>query len=97
VDLDQHGANQADDGGVVGEDPDDVGAAFDLLVDPLQGVGGGDLGPVASGEGGVGGDVIWDPETFVIDREGVVRDKILGGVDRTSLRAALDRVLEPSL
>ena len=37
------------------------------------------------------------PETFVIDREGVIREKILGGVDRTSLRAALDRVLEASL
>lgn len=35
------------------------------------------------------------PETFVIDRDGVIREKLSGGVDRTSLRAALDRALEP--
>lgn len=28
----QHGANQSDEGGAVGEDADDVGAAADLLV-----------------------------------------------------------------
>jgi hypothetical protein len=31
--LDQDGAGEADGAGVVGEDPDDVGAAGDLAVD----------------------------------------------------------------
>jgi hypothetical protein len=30
--LGQYGADEADDGGPVGEDPDDVGAATDLFV-----------------------------------------------------------------
>ena len=46
VGLDQDGAGEAEQGFGVGEDTDDVGAAFDLLVDPLQGVGGPDLLPV---------------------------------------------------
>jgi hypothetical protein len=37
--LQQQGPHQADDSGAVGEDPDDTGAAFDFLVEPLQGVG----------------------------------------------------------
>jgi hypothetical protein len=36
VDLDQDGAGEAEQGFGVGEDTDDVGAAFDLLVDPLD-------------------------------------------------------------
>ena len=32
----QHGPDEADDRGLVGEDPDDVGAAPDLLVEALQ-------------------------------------------------------------
>jgi hypothetical protein len=31
----QHGADEADQGVAVGEDPDDVGAAADLLVEPF--------------------------------------------------------------
>jgi hypothetical protein len=31
----QHGSDEADDGGLVGEDADDAGAAFDLTVEPL--------------------------------------------------------------
>jgi acetylornithine deacetylase/succinyl-diaminopimelate desuccinylase-like protein len=42
----QHGPDEADDRGLVGEDPDDAGAALDLLVQPLQGVGRPDLAPV---------------------------------------------------
>jgi hypothetical protein len=49
VDLDQDCAGEAQQGLGVGEDPDDVGAAFDLLVDPFQGVGGPDLLPVRPG------------------------------------------------
>src|SRR5215203_3690825 len=36
VGLQQHGADQADDGALVREDADDVGASFDLLVQPLE-------------------------------------------------------------
>jgi len=34
--LDQDCSGQAQQGGGVGEDTDDVGAAFDFLVDPLD-------------------------------------------------------------
>jgi hypothetical protein len=54
----QDGADEADDGVVVGEHPDDVGAPLDLLVDPFERVGGPDLAPVRPGEGRVGGDVV---------------------------------------
>jgi cytochrome c biogenesis protein CcmG/thiol:disulfide interchange protein DsbE len=37
------------------------------------------------------------PETFVIDREGVIRHKITGGVNGATLQAALAPVIEPSL
>jgi hypothetical protein len=36
VGLDQAGAGQAEQGCGVGEDPDDVGAALDFLVEPLE-------------------------------------------------------------
>jgi hypothetical protein len=55
--FEQDGANQADRRGVVGEDPDDVRAALDLLVDPLERVCRGDLAPVGARERGVGGHV----------------------------------------
>ncbi len=42
----EHGADEADDGGAVGEDPDDVGAAAELLVEPFLGVVRPDLPPV---------------------------------------------------
>jgi len=35
VGFDEDGAGQAEQGGGVGEDSDDVGAALDLLVQPL--------------------------------------------------------------
>jgi len=41
--LQQDGAGEADDGGVVGEDADYVGAALQLIVDPLEWVRRGDL------------------------------------------------------
>jgi len=44
--LQQHRTHQAGDGSVVGEDPDDAGAAFDLLVHALEQVGAPDLAPV---------------------------------------------------
>ena len=48
--LDQQRAGEPDRAGVVGEDPDDVGAAADLAVDALQRVGRAELGPVRGGE-----------------------------------------------
>ena len=54
------GSDEADDGGVVGEDADDAGAVFDLAVDPFDRVGRPDLGPVLPGEGGEGEDLgLW--------------------------------------
>jgi hypothetical protein len=52
VRLDQHGAGQAEQGLGVGKDADDIGAALDLLVQPLQRVGRSDLLPVADREAG---------------------------------------------
>ena len=45
----QHGADQTGDGVAVGEDLDDVGAAFDLPVESFDGVVGPDLLPVLTG------------------------------------------------
>ena len=44
--LDQDRAGQAQQRGGVGEHTDDVGAAFDLLIDPFQRVRRSDLPPV---------------------------------------------------
>jgi hypothetical protein len=44
--LQQLAAHQAGDRGVIGEDTDDIGAALDLLVEPLERVGAPDLAPV---------------------------------------------------
>ena len=48
----QHGTDEADQSVAVGEDPDDVGAAADLLVEPLLGVVRPDLSPDLLGERG---------------------------------------------
>jgi hypothetical protein len=58
VGLGEHGSGEAEQGGGVGEDADDVGAALDLLVQPLERVGAPDLLPVRGGEGGEGSDVV---------------------------------------
>ena len=50
VGLDHHRGDQALDGGVVGEDPDHVGAALDLSMEALERVGRPDLAPVDSGK-----------------------------------------------
>ena len=55
----EHGADEADEGGAVGEDADDVGAAADLFVEPFlyPALGGGSTrcGSGFSGRGGGGG------------------------------------------
>jgi hypothetical protein len=48
----QDGADEADQGTPIGEDPDDVGAAANLLVEPFLGVVGPDLAPDLFGERG---------------------------------------------
>ena len=49
--FEEVGADQADDGVIIGEDTDDVGPALDLLVDPLRGAGNRyeDVGAAVSG------------------------------------------------
>ena len=56
--LGEQRADEPDHGVVVGEDPDDVGAAADLLVDPLQRVRGPQLGPVLGREAVEGDQVL---------------------------------------
>ena len=48
--LGEDGADEAGDGVAVGEDPDDVGAAADLPVQPFLRVVGPDLAPDGFGE-----------------------------------------------
>ena len=55
--LGQDRADEADDRRPVGEDPDDVGAAADLPVEPFGGVVRPDLAPVLLGEPGERQDV----------------------------------------
>jgi hypothetical protein len=56
--LDAEHAGQADQRRVVGEDPDDVGAAADLAVQPLQRIRRAQLGPVLGGQRVEGEDVL---------------------------------------
>src|SRR3712207_8200428 len=58
VGLDQHRAGQPEQGGGVGKDADDVGAALDLLVQPFQRIGRPDLLPVPDRKGGEGQQVL---------------------------------------
>ena len=48
--LEEDGADEAGDGGLVGEDADDLGAALDLAVEPFERVGGVKLRPVLGRE-----------------------------------------------
>ncbi len=52
--LSEDGADEADDGGRVGEDADDVGAALDFLVEPFEWIVRPDLAPMLAGVGQVG-------------------------------------------
>ena len=58
VGLDDDRGDEARDAGVVGEEPDDVGAPLDLAVDPLERVGGLDLAPAELWERGEGEEVL---------------------------------------
>jgi hypothetical protein len=57
--LDHDAGGEPDQGAVVGEDADDVGAAADLAVDPLERVGGAQLRPVVGGEAVEGEQVLF--------------------------------------
>ena len=48
--LEQYRANQPNDGGLIGEDADDVGAPLDLLIEPLERVGAVNLLRCCSGK-----------------------------------------------
>ncbi len=48
--LQQHRTHQSHDGGVIGKDAHDAGAALDFLVDALEQVGAPQLAPVAGGQ-----------------------------------------------
>jgi hypothetical protein len=50
--FDDDGGDEPIDGVVVGEHADDVGASFDLAMEPLERVGRPDLAPVLDGERG---------------------------------------------
>src|SRR6266545_543980 len=56
--FDHEAGRQPDQGGVVGEDADDVGAAADLAVQALEGVGAPELAPVVDGEAVEGEQVV---------------------------------------
>ena len=57
--LDHEAGGEPDQRAVVGEDPDDVGAAADLAVDPLERVGRAQLRPVVGREGVEGEQVVF--------------------------------------
>jgi hypothetical protein len=56
--LEQDGADQPGDAGLVAEDADDIGAAFDLFVRPLERVGAVQFGAVLAGEDHVSQHVV---------------------------------------
>jgi hypothetical protein len=58
VGLDYQRIDEADDGRVVREDPDDIGSALDLVVDAFERVGRADLRPLLLGEVHVGEDIV---------------------------------------
>jgi hypothetical protein len=55
--LQQQGTDEPDHGAFVGEDADDIGAAFDFAVETLERIGGMDFRPVLAGEVHIGEDV----------------------------------------
>lgn len=53
--LEQDGADEPGDGGLVGEDADDLGSSLDLAVEPFQRVGGVELYAVLGREASTSG------------------------------------------
>ncbi len=58
IGFEQHGADEADDGGFRGKDADHIGTPLHFLVQPLQRVHRVQLGPVRGWEGHVGQGVL---------------------------------------
>jgi hypothetical protein len=54
----QDGAGQADGGGLVGKDADDISAPLNFAIEALDGVGRVELSAVCGGKGYVGQDVL---------------------------------------
>ena len=62
--FDEEGRDQAQERGVIGEDPHDAGATFEFLVEALSGVGGAHAALMALGEtknGEALGHIVFDP------------------------------------
>ena len=70
MDLDQHRTGEPQQGGGLGEDADDFGAAFHFPVDPLQGVGNGYEGVSVTGPAGVSPLVVGVGAGLRCDRPG---------------------------
>ena len=70
VGIVQHGANKADDGGLVGEDADDPGSAFDLPVESFDRVRNGYEGVSVTGPAGVSPLVVGVGAGLRCDRPG---------------------------
>jgi hypothetical protein len=80
VRLHQDAGGEAEQGVVVGKDPDDVGAALEFEVESFERVGRPDLAPLGDGEAGEGGEV----------GAGVAQQP--GDVGQAVLEAARDRL-----
>jgi hypothetical protein len=76
--LGKDGADQADDGGAVGKNADDVGTPADLAVQAFQRVVGPDLAPVLAGEGGEGEKIVGGRDQEL----GRLREAVVGAVPR---------------
>ena len=94
--LGQHGADQAGDGVTVGEDPDDVGAAADLPVQPFLRVVRPDLAPDLLGEAGEREHVGAGAVEIVGDRGELVgqgvQDPVVLSVHGVGVGLVVDRV-----
>ena len=89
--LGQDGADEADDGIPVGEDPDDVGAAADLAVEPFGGVVRPDLAPHVVGEDGERQQVLTGiPEVLGVLQQPVElrADRLRGGLVVDGVRSS---------
>ena len=84
--FEEDGADEAGDGAAVGEDLDDVGAAFDLAVESFDGVVGPEFAPVVGGHVSERGQVGVGAVEHVGDvgepgLDQVVGDVFVAGVD----------------
>ena len=92
----QDGADEARQGVAVGEDPDDVGAAADVLVEPFLGVVGPDLPPDLFRKHGERGQVLRAGVEVLSDFGELLGqclpDPIISGVNGFRVGLVVDRV-----